>query len=140
MSLNGVYLSARELSADTFTDDVSKETACRTTLGSLRARQHVNLELPVSPNRGLDDHLVLGHVNAIGRVQALYREGPGWTLIVESPSQYRRFVVDKGSVAVEGISLTPYDLDGGSFRDAIIPDTHRNRGVEGSATRTLCQS
>jgi len=69
---------------------------------------------------------VLGHIDTMGRVQALYQEGAGWTLIVEFPTQHRRFVAEKGSIAVEGISLTPYDLDGGSFRCAIIPETYED--------------
>ena len=123
VSVNGVCLSARELPVGTFIADLSKETAARTTLGTLRPGQHVNLELPVSPNRGLDGHWVLGHVDALGRVQALYQEGTGWTLVVTFPTQFRRFIVEKGSIAVEGISLTPYDLDGDSFHCAIIPKT-----------------
>ena len=126
VAVNGVCLSARELPVGAFIADLSKETAARTTLGTLRPGQHVNLELPVSPNHGLDGHWVLGHVDALGRVQALYQEGTGWTLIVTFPTQFRRFVVEKGSIAVEGISLTPYDLDGGSFRCAIIPETYES--------------
>ena len=126
VAVNGVCLSARELQTDAFVADLSKETVSRTTLGNLRPGRHVNLELPISPNSGLDGHWVLGHVDAMGRVQALYRESSGWTLIVEFPTQYRRFIVEKGSIAVEGISLTPYDLDGGSFRCAIIPETYES--------------
>ena len=126
VAVNGVCLSAREISADVFIADLSKETAARTTLGTLRPGQQVNLEIPVSPNQGLDGHWVLGHVDTLGRVQALYQEGTGWTLIVTFPTQFRRFVVEKGSIAVEGISLTPYDLDGGSFRCAIIPETYES--------------
>ena len=126
VAVNGVCLSARELNSNTFVADLSKETASRTTLGNLRPGQHVNLELPISPDRGLDGHWVLGHIDSLGRVQALYQEGSGWILIVEFPTQHRRFVVEKGSIAVEGISLTPYDLDGGSFRCAIIPETYES--------------
>lgn len=126
VAVNGVCLTARELSPNTFTADLSKETASRTTLGSLRPGSQVNLELPISPNSGLDGHWVLGHVDAIGRVRALYRDGASWILIIEFPTRYRRFVVEKGSIAVEGISLTPYDLEGGSFRCAIIPETYEN--------------
>ena len=61
-----------------------------------------------------------------GRVQALYQEGSGWTLIVEFPTQFRRLIAEKGSIAVEGISLTPYDLDGGSFRCASITETYED--------------
>ena len=107
VAVNGVCLSVRELSADAFVADLSKETASRTTLGNLRPGQHVNLELPLSPSSGLDGHWVLGHVDSLGHVGALYREGPGWTLIVEFPTQYRRFIAEKGSITVEGISLTP---------------------------------
>lgn len=124
ISVNGACLSAREVRKDTFVADVSKETASRTTLGTLRSGQHVNLELPVSPEGALDGHWVLGHIDAIGRVQALYPEGSGRILIVEFPTPFRRFVVEKGSIAVEGVSLTPYDLDGGTFRCAIIPETY----------------
>jgi len=126
VAVNGVCLSARELPAGAFVADLSKETASRTTLGKLRPGQHVNLELPISPSSGLDGHWVLGHVDAVGRVQALYQEGSGWTLIVKFPTQLRRFVAEKGSIAGEGISLTPYDLDGGSFRCAIIPETYES--------------
>ena len=126
VAVNGVCLSASDLPPGAFVADLSKETASRTTLGRLRPGQHVNLELPLSPNSGLDGHWVLGHVDAQGRVQALYQEGAGWTLIVEFPLQYRRFIAEKGSIAVEGISLTPYDLDGGCFHCAIIPETYEN--------------
>ncbi len=124
VAVNGVCLSAREVKPDVFVANLSKETASRTTLGNLRPGQRVNLELPISPNSGLDGHWVLGHIDSLGRVGAMYQEGSGWILIVEFPTRYRRFIVEKGSVAVEGISLTPYDLDGGCFRCAIIPETY----------------
>jgi len=126
VAVNGVCLSVRELQPDAFVADLSKETVSRTTLGNLRSGQRVNLELPITPSSGLDGHWVLGHIDAMGRVGALYQEGGGWTLIVEFPTQYRRFIAEKGSIAVEGISLTPYDLDGGSFRCAIIAETYES--------------
>jgi len=126
IAINGACLSAREVSTSHFVANLSKETISRTTLGKLRPGQHVNLELPLSPPDGLDGHWVLGHVDALGHVQALFRETSSWTLIVEYPTQHRRFVAEKGSITVEGISLTPYDLDGGSFRCAIIPETYEN--------------
>ena len=124
IAVNGVCLSAREVSADAIVADLSKETSARTTLGTLRPGHQVNLELPMTLASGLDGHWVLGHVDALGRVQALYQEPPGWILIIEFPTQFRRFVAEKGSITVEGISLTPYDLDGGCFRCAIIPETY----------------
>ena len=124
IAINGVCLSARELSTNQFVANLSKETISRTTLGTLRPGQHVNLELPLSPTDGLDGHWVLGHVDALGRIQALFRETSSWTLIVEYPTQHRKFVAEKGSITVEGMSLTPYDLDGRTFRCAIIPETY----------------
>jgi len=124
VAVNGVCLTVRTLEDTAFEADLSSETAQRTTLGGLRAGAHVNLETPLSPSAGLDGHWVLGHVDAVGRIAALFRDGSGWTLIVEYPTQHRRYMVEKGSVAVEGISLTPYDLDGRSFRCAIVPETH----------------
>lgn len=124
IAVNGVCLSAREVLPTAFVADLSKETTSRTTLGLLRTGQHVNLELPLSPSSGLDGHWVLGHIDTQGRIQALYQDGSSWTLIVDFPTQHRRFIAEKGSVAVEGISLTPYDLAGGSFRCAIIPETY----------------
>jgi riboflavin synthase len=126
IAVNGVCLTARKIEGISFEADLSKETVARTTLGDLRPGSHVNLETPLCVEAGLDGHWVLGHIDAIGHVAALFRDGPGWTLIVEFPTQYRRYVVEKGSIAVEGISLTPYDLDGRSFRCAIVPETYEN--------------
>jgi len=126
VAVNGVCLTARRVEDAAFEADLSKETAQRTTLGGLRPGAHVNLEYPMTPEAGLDGHWVLGHVDAVGRIAALFRDGPGWTLLVEYPTQHRRYVVEKGSIAVEGISLTPYDLDGRSLRCAIVPETYES--------------
>lgn len=124
IAVNGVCSSARELSVDAIVADLSRGTSTRTPLGKLRPGHQVNLELPRTPSGGLDEHWVLGHVDALGKAQALNQEGSEWVLIVESPTQYCRFVAEKGSLMVEGISLTPYDLDGGNLRSAIIPETY----------------
>jgi len=124
IAVNGVCLTVRELGESGFRADVSHETSTRTTLGGLRTGQPVNLELPVRVGAGLDGHVVLGHVDAVGRVQALYREAENWILIVSYPASFLRYVIEKGSVAVDGISLTCYNLDGNTFRCSIIPETH----------------
>jgi riboflavin synthase len=122
VSVNGVGLSVHELPTDAFMADLSKEEGC------LFKGQDVNLEPPISPDQGLDSRRMLEYVAALGWLQPMYQESTGWPSIVESPSQYRRFVVGKGSLAVEGIRLTPYDLNGDSFRYAIFPDTCESRG------------
>ncbi len=109
--------------------DLSRETAARTTLGNARSGRPVNLELPLRPSDGLDGHLVLGHVDALGRIGALYREDRQWTAIVSTPGPFLRYIVEKGSIAVDGISLTSYGLDGASFRCSIIPETYENTAL-----------
>jgi riboflavin synthase len=73
--------------------------------------------------RGLDGHWVLGHVDAVGRVRGLARERGAWSLTVSFPPSGHRYIVDKGSIAVDGISLTPFDVGEDSFRCAVIPET-----------------
>ncbi len=124
LAVNGVCLTARAVGDRSFTADMSRETLTRTTFGSLRPGASVNLELPVSAGGGLDGHWVLGHVDAVGRIRALARDGASWWLVVSFPPAGHRYVVDKGSVAVDGISLTPFDVEEDSFRCAVIPETH----------------
>jgi riboflavin synthase len=124
VAVGGVCLTVRELHDDAFRADVSRETSTRTTLGGLRVGARLNLELPTRPSDGLDGHLVLGHVDAVGRIQALFREQSHWITIVSYPAEFLRYVVEKGSVAVDGISLTTYGIDGNSFRCSLIPETY----------------
>jgi riboflavin synthase len=124
LAVNGVCLTARSIDGRTFRADISAETASHTAFGAVRAGSSVNVELPVSPTQRLDGHWVLGHVDAVGRIRSLYREREGWTMIVSYPPKYGRYVVDKGSIAVDGISLTPYAVTEDEFRCAIIPETY----------------
>ncbi len=130
VAVNGVCLTIRALEDDAFRADVSRETRTRTTLGGLRDGARVNLELPVRPSDSLDGHWVLGHVDAVGRIGALYREESDWILIVSYPGEYIRYVVEKGSIAVDGISLTSYGIDGNSFRCSIVPETYEKTTMQ----------
>jgi len=123
VAVNGVCLTVSELSDGAFLADLSQETAARTTLGTMRVQSRVNLELPVTPEGGLDGHIVLGHVDTVGRIKALAREREGWRLVISYPPEFRRYMVNKGLVAVDGISLTPFDITGTTFRCAVIPRT-----------------
>ena len=129
IAVNGVCLTVRSLTEDGFSADVSPETLRRTTFGSLRVSTHVNLELPLRADQGLDGHLVLGHIDCVGRIQALYKEHTGWLLIVTYPSEHARLVAEKGSIAVDGISLTPHTVEGSSFRCSIIPETYEKTSL-----------
>lgn len=123
VAVNGVCLTVRALGDRSFSADLSPETWSRTTFASLRAGMAVNLELPLSASRGFDGHWVLGHVDAVGRIRALYRDREAWSLVVSFPPAGHRYIVEKGSIAVDGISLTPFDVGEDSFRCAVIPET-----------------
>ena len=128
IALNGVCLTVFAITEKTFTEgtfsaDISQETMSRTALGTLHPGVRVNLELAVSMERALDGHIVLGHVDTVGRIKAIHRERENWSLIVSYPAEFCRYVVEKGSIAVDGISLTPYALTGTTFRCAVIPTT-----------------
>lgn len=123
IALNGVCLTVSAITEGIFSADISQETMSRTALGTLRPGVRVNLELAVSTERTLDGHIVLGHVDTVGRIKAIHRERENWSLIVSYPAEFRRYVAEKGSIAVDGISLTPYALTGTTFRCAVIPTT-----------------
>ncbi len=123
ISVNGVCLTALDIQPDSFAADVSRETLDRSTLGRLKARTPVNLERAVTPATRLGGHIVQGHVDATGRfIHALDHEG-SWTVRIAYPTQIARYLVFKGSVAVEGISLTIANLADDYFEIAIIPKT-----------------
>jgi riboflavin synthase len=131
MAVNGVCLTVieREDSTDgrpgaTLWFDVSEETAARSSLGKLRAGDPVNLERPVTLLTRLGGHLVQGHVDGVGQVAAVEEEpGRGRRMMVKVPDDLRRYVVEKGSIAVDGVSLTVSNLDGDRFGVALIPHT-----------------
>jgi len=123
IAVNGVCLTARELAEESFVADVSQETASRTTLREARSGVRVNLELPVSPSGFLHGHLVLGHVDDVGRVRAIRRQADGWRFVFSFAPEHRARLVEKGAVTVDGISLTPFAITGTTFECAVVPHT-----------------
>ena len=123
VSVNGVCLTALEVSADGFSADGSRETLQRSTLGALRAGSAVNLERAVTPQTRLGGHIVQGHVDARGRFLSAAEHGGSWTVRVAYPPEMAQYLVFKGSVAVEGISLTVAALAAEHFEIAVIPKT-----------------
>jgi len=122
IAVNGVCLTALETTPESFAADVSKETLLRSTLGSLRTGSPVNLERAVTPATRLGGHLVQGHVDA--RESFFKRES--WRIVdlsLRVPKEIGRYLVFKGSIAVEGISLTIANLTDDYFEVAIIPKT-----------------
>lgn len=123
ISVNGVCLTALDLKPDSFAADVSKETLFRSTLGRLKAGSPVNLERAVTPATRLGGHIVQGHVDARGKFLGSENHGDSWTFRFAYPREIAPYVVFKGSVAVEGISLTIANLTDDFFEIAIIPKT-----------------
>jgi riboflavin synthase len=123
ISVNGVCLTALDIESDSFAADVSRETLQRSTLGSLKAGAPVNLERAVTPATRLGGHIVQGHVDARGQFVGVEDHGESWTLRIAYPKEIARYLVFKGSVAVEGISLTIAGLTDDYFEIAIIPKT-----------------
>jgi riboflavin synthase len=118
IAVNGTCLTLVEQGDRWWVADVSDETAARTNLGALSPGDPVNLERPVRMADRLGGHLVLGHVDAVGEILT-----PAPDLRVRVPGALMRYCVEKGSVAVDGISLTIFDLDDDSFAVAVIPHT-----------------
>jgi riboflavin synthase len=123
IAVNGVCLTALDLQHDSFAADVSKETLARSTLGSLKPGVPVNLERSVTPATRLGGHIVQGHVDARGELLGVEDQGESWTVRFGYPRDIARYLVFKGSVAVEGISLTIAGLTDEYFEVAIIPKT-----------------
>jgi riboflavin synthase len=123
VAVNGVCLTVVEAGAGRLAFDLAEETLRVTTLGELRTGDPVNLERPLRFDGRLGGHLVLGHVDGIGRVTAVGPEGEGARLEVEVPPGLRPFLIPKGSVAVDGVSLTVAGLADTAFAVALIPHT-----------------
>ena len=123
IAVNGVCLTALDITPNCFAADVSRETLDRTTLGRLKPGAPVNLERAVTPATRLGGHIVQGHVDARGEFVSAIEHGGSWTVRIKYPPEIARYLVFKGSVAVEGISLTIANLTDDYFEIAIIPKT-----------------
>jgi len=127
--VNGCCLTATSASEGHFEADLSGETLQRTSFGEMRSAIAVNLERPLAADGRLGGHFVQGHVDAIGRVMRLVREGDSWWLSVRVPEEFHRYVAEKGSLAIDGISLTVARWQDGVADFAIIPFTHEHTNI-----------
>jgi len=125
VAVNGVCLTVTEVEREGFRAQLSAETLRRTTFGQLRAGRLVNLERALRPSARLGGHIVQGHVDGIGRFLDRRPEGESWIFRFAFPTDLRRYLVVKGSIAVDGISLTIAGLSETWFEVAIIPHTWR---------------
>ena len=123
IAVNGVCLTVVHLRGDTFTADVMPETVRRTTLHLLQPGDRVNLEKALRPTDGLDGHIVQGHVEGVGTIQQIIPEGNARVYRIQAPGELLRYIVEKGSIAVDGISLTVTETDDSGFSVSLIPHT-----------------
>jgi riboflavin synthase len=132
IAVNGVCVTAVDVRPEGFSADLSPETLERSSLGDLRLGDLVNLERPVSLQTRLSGHIVQGHVDGTGVIEALRELGEGnWELVVRVPEDLDRFLVYKGSITVDGISLTIASVQDGLVKVAIIPHTYEVTNLAG---------
>lgn len=135
ISINGACLTAVNLEnkRGRLSVDVSPETRSKTNIGNLKPGDKVNLELPLGIGEfsdRLDGHLVQGHVDTLGRIGKIKKKRNNYIYRISTPRKFSNFLADKGAVAVDGISLTPYQVTGGTFTVSVIPHTYENTTLQ----------
>jgi len=123
MAVNGVCLTAVEVAGAQVAVEAVDETLSRSNLGRLQPGSPVNLERPMRADARFDGHIVQGHVDGVGTVRSIAREGASIRLWIEAPAPLRRYLAEKGSVAVDGVSLTVSAVDAAGFEVVLIPHT-----------------
>ena len=122
--VQGVCLTVTRKQGTCFFADVSRETMAKTTLGTLAAGSNVNLEPSLRAGDALGGHMVSGHVDAVGHLVGIEQDARSWRLVFELPATLTRFVAPKGSICLNGVSLTVNTAEGRRFDVNIIPHTH----------------
>ncbi len=123
IAINGVCLTAVSLNKGAFEADAMNETLTRSSLGGLSTGSEVNLELPLRATDRLGGHVVQGHVDGVGTIAEVAQDGFSRRIRIEAPTDLLRYVIEKGSIAVDGVSLTVSALDDRSFTVSLIPET-----------------
>lgn len=123
IATSGVCLTAIALTDDTYAADLSAETLSATTAGRWAVGQRVNLEKALTPAKPLGGHLVSGHVDGVGRLVEQFEDARSWRLVFEAPAELQRYIARKGSICIDGISLTVNEVSGARFGVNIIPHT-----------------
>ena len=135
IAVNGCCLTIVDLHNGRFSADLSGETICKTSFGAkggeLKRGSRVNLEQPLNAGKELGGHFVLGHVDTIGRVTHLTPEGENWWFGVQVPAEFACYVVPKGSITIDGISLTVARWQNDIAEIAVIPYTYEHTNIRG---------
>jgi riboflavin synthase len=134
IAVSGVCLTVVEFDAKTFAADVSNETLSRTTLGNLREGAPVNLERAMLPTTRFGGHVVAGHVDALGAVESIRDDGRSQRWRFAAPASVLRYIAEKGSVCVDGVSLTVNAVDDAGFEVNLVPHTIEHTAFSASRT------
>ena len=133
VAVNGVCLTATEIDAESFSADAMNETLSRSSLGDAEPGSALNLELPVRANGHLGGHIVQGHVDGVGSIAATREDGIALVVTVAAAPELLRYVAEKGSIAVDGVSLTVSRVDDQGFDVWLIPETTQRTNLGGAA-------
>lgn len=123
IAVNGVCLTAVELGVNYFCADVSNETISRTSLKKAKTGAAVNLELALTPSTRMGGHIVSGHVDGLGEVVSIRQDGRSYRYQFKAPDNIAKYIAEKGSICINGVSLTVNEIDGAKFSVNIVPHT-----------------
>jgi riboflavin synthase len=137
INTNGVCLTVVTFNKTSFTVDVMPETMSRTNLGDLRAGSEVNLERALKLSDRLGGHLVSGHIDGTGKIASRWKDGNAEWFRITAGKEILKYIVEKGSVAIDGISLTVVEANEASFTVSVIPHTHQQTTISGKKAGEL---
>ena len=132
VAVNGVCLTATEIGEGSFSADAMNETLNRSSLGDAVTGTALNLELPVRANGHLVGHIVQGHVDGVGEISAVREDGIALVVTVSTPAELMRYIAEKGSIAIDGVSLTVARVDDQGFDVWLIPETVERTNLAGA--------
>ncbi|OBP14706.1 riboflavin synthase subunit alpha [Rheinheimera sp. SA_1] len=127
---NGVCLTVTALGNDWFQADLSNETLARTLFGHYKTGQLINLEKALLPTTRLGGHLVSGHVDGVATVSRVEKSGRAWQIYLKMPADLSKYIAEKGSITIDGVSLTVNELTGDEFRLTIVPHTAQHTTLQ----------
>ena len=136
VAVNGVCLTATQVAGGQFAADVMHETLRRSSLAEIAGGTRVNLELPLRAADRLGGHVVQGHVDGVGAIRDAVEDGFARVVTIDAPPQVLRYVVEKGSIAVDGVSLTVVSVTAGTFSVSLIPETLERTNLGGAGPGT----
>jgi riboflavin synthase len=136
IAVNGVCLTAVELGHDFFVADVSNETLSRTSLATAKIGSPVNLELALTPTTRLGGHIVSGHVDGVGAIIDKKNDGRSIRFTIQAPDELAKYIAQKGSICINGISLTVNNVNGASFDINIVPHTLKETTLDDATIGT----